>query len=37
MRMRVRREKVERDFAADYIFADAMREATFLHAAMERQ
>jgi hypothetical protein len=35
--MRVRREKVEREFAADYILADAMRETTFLKAAMGRQ
>jgi hypothetical protein len=35
--MRVRREKVERDFVADYILTDAMRMATFLQTAVERQ
>jgi hypothetical protein len=35
--MTVRRENVEEDFVADYILTDAMRGATFLRTAVDRQ
>jgi len=35
--MAVGRKKLEEDFMADYILTDAMRQATYLRTAVDRQ